>query len=176
VGRFGRILAVLLLATTSLGATPDKETAVEAKTDVAEQALLHPPDLVRPNQTPIDQQYHPEGVAPGPAWCPKPDWTLLDELRSHRRSQAQQIEGLLNRLQAEVDRRIESVTSRVQRVLRVIFWVAVIAGSLAVLLVVMVLYWLSGIVQAIWGLRQTVKLLETALVLAGKLKETDGDS
>jgi len=164
----GRILAaavVLSLAMACMGAeeTPDKKETVE-------QALLYP-DWVRPNQTPIDQQ---PGVIPGPAWHPKPDWTLLDELRSHRHTQSQQIQGLLSKLQADIDRRIESVTSRVQRVLRVIFWCVIAAGAFVVLLVLLVLYWLGSVVQAIWGLRQTVKTLQMALQLAGKLRGNDG--
>jgi len=59
------------------------------------------------------------------------DWTFVDELRSHRDKQ----EGMLDRLQAKVDARIQEVTARVRAFFRTLLWIvaAFVAGFVAAL-------------------------------------------
>ena len=59
------------------------------------------------------------------------DWTFVDELRSHRDKQ----EGMLDRLQAKVDARIQDITARVRAFFRTLLWIvaAFVAGFIAAL-------------------------------------------
>jgi len=59
------------------------------------------------------------------------DWTFVDELRSHRDKQ----EGMLDRLQAKVDARIQDITARVRAFFRTLLWIvaAFVAGFVAAL-------------------------------------------
>ena len=93
-----------------------------------------------PQQAVEKQQTKTEPKEVEQAWIENPyrpasptilDWTFVDELRSHRDKQ----EGMLDRLQAKVDARIQEVTARVRAFFRTLLWIvaAFVAGFVAAL-------------------------------------------